>query len=268
MTFSDVYITRQGAGITLPSGCSGFVLQAEPPVVLPATTFGQGLSFRFILTPQVWAISGDIGIGFDGRDGDPSATGVEVAHIKTTGAGTTRFSIVRPVVGATGLEYARLASVSGPVQGVNRLYQCVLGIPTLAEDLAVSASGAFPRNVVMATAYVREGSTARTYSLGHSVVSISADMLARRVAISLRLIGTPTAGGADAELGTFAASAPIDPASGNFTASLTSGDRPITGTISGRFFGPQAIEIGAAFSASDTASAPGFSFAGAVYGIR
>ena len=58
------------------------------------------------------------------------------------------------------------------------------------------------------------------------------------------------------------------PTTGNFVAPLASAERPITGAISGRFFGPEAIEIGAALGAADAATNPGFSFAGAVYGAR
>ncbi len=265
MTFSDVYVFRLGGsyGILLPSASSGFIFQGQPPAVLPATAFGQGLAFRFILTPQVWAITGDVSTGFDNRSGDPFSTGpepgLEVGYSRSAGPNIVRFTITRPAVAGTGLDYTRLATVSAPVQGANRQYQCVLGIPTLAQDLTASVSGRFQRNVVTATAYVRDGSTARAYSLGRSAVAISADMAARQVTISLRLVGTPTGtAGPDVDLGAFAATAPIDQTTGNFVASLTSSDRSVTGSISGQFFGPQAVEIGAAFGASvsDTAVRP------------
>jgi hypothetical protein len=272
MTFADIYILRLGAGITLPSACTGFALQGQPPAILPATPYGQGLPFRFVLTPQVWSVGGEVGVGFDGRDGDTTVTDAEVARFKVLGNDTVRFAIRQPSAGGTGLTYARLASVSAPVQGVNRQYECVLGISTLPADLPASPSGDYGRTVLAATAYVREGSAARTYSLGRSVVAIAADQAGKRVTISVKLIGTPTgASGPDLDLGTYAASAPIDPATGNFVANLTSSDRMVTaGTLSGRFFGPQAAEVGAALSASVAASpsAPNFTFAGAAYGIR
>ncbi len=124
---------------------------------------------------------------------------------------------------------------------------------------------------MQATAYVRDGAGTRTYALGRSVATVSADIAARQVVMSFRLVGTPTDGaGPDLQLGTFAASVPIDPATGNFTANLTSSDRTVTGTITGHFFGPEAAEIGAAFGASvvETGNAPAFSVAGAIFGSR
>ncbi|MDO7841307.1 hypothetical protein [Sphingomonas immobilis] len=270
MRFTDVYILRLGAGITLPSACGGFALTTQPPAVLPVTAFEQGPTFRFVLTPQVWAIGGEIGIGFDGRDGDPSVTGVEVALAKTTGAGAYRFTITQPNAAGTGLDYARLASVAAPVGGVNRQYACLLGIPTTAADLAAAQAGAFPRTVLMATAYLRDGATSRTYTLEHSIVSATLDQTTRRVAITIRLVGTPSGGGTDTDLGRLAATAPLDPATGNFTAALASSDRVVTGTISGRFFGPGAVEIGAVLdgAVADAPGVAGYSFAGVAFGIR
>jgi hypothetical protein len=270
MTFADIYITRLGAGITLPSACSGFIQQGQPPAVLPVSAYGRGLSFRFVLTPQVWAIGGDYSIGFDGRDGDPSIAGAEVQLAKVVAGETVRFSINRPSAGGTGLDYARQASLSAPVQGAPRLYQCALGVTTLPADLPTAPAGAFRKAGLSATAYVREGGAARAYSLGRSVATVSADMTARRITIALRLIATPMGAGPDVELGSLTASGAIDPATGNFTAPLASADRIVAGSISGRFFGPQAVEIGAAIGATvaDAPGAPGFAIAGGLYAIR
>jgi len=257
--------------VLVQSACSGFAFQAQPPAALPVTPYGQGLDFRFVVTPQIWRISGDVILNFDGRDGISLPPGHEVAYSATIGADIVRFSIQQPLTSAPGLEYVRFASVSAPVQGVSRQYSCVTGIPTLAADLAASPSGAFDRTATLATANVREGATVRAYSLGRSVVSIAANIPAQRVTVSLRLIGTPTGfGGPDLELGTYVASAPIDPATGNFVAPLTSTGRTVTATISGRFFGPAAVEVGAAFggSVAETSGAAGFTFAGGAYGVR
>jgi hypothetical protein len=270
LKFADVYVFRQGAGITLQSACSSFAFQSQPPAVLPASAFGQGLSFRFVLTPGVWAVGGEVSVGFDGRNADPASQGTEAAYSKLVGADTLRFAITQPVAGGAGFDYVRLATVSAPVQGLDRLYQCATGIPTLPADLAAAPSGVFGRTAVVATAYVRDGAAARAYALGGSVVSLAADVPARRVTVSLRLVGKPSGGGADIDLGTFTATAPIDPGTGNYVANLSSADRTVTGTISGRLFGPQAIELGAAFggSVAATTTTPAYTFAGAVYGAR
>jgi hypothetical protein len=272
LTFSEIYIYRFGSsGITLPGGCSSLALQDQPPELIGTTAFGQGLSFRFVVTPQVWAIGGDVGIGFDGRDADATATGTEVAFAKMIGPDTARFSITRPAVGPFGFDYSRLATVSATVAGTRRLYQCLLGIPTLLADLTAAPLGTFGRTAMLGSAFVRDGGTTVSYSLAQSTVSISADLQARTVALSIRLVGTPSATqGPDVDLGTIAATAPIDPATGNFSANLALPGRTIRGTASGRLMGPEAIEVGVTVGASvaATANAPAMSFAGVAFGRR
>jgi len=268
LTFTEIYTYRIGAGISLPSACSGFA-QGEPPTVLPTTGFGRGLSFRFIQTPQVWAIGGEVTLGFDGRDGEPLIPGVEVALARTIDGRRVRLTIAQPDPIGSGLAYARLASVEAPLQGIDRLYRCVTGTATLPSDLPAARSGDYRRAVLSATAYVRDGAGTREYSLERSEVSITVDWPARQVAISARMIGTPSTGGPDIELGTYGGAAPIDAATGNFSASLAAPGRTVTGTVSGRFFGPDAVEVGAALGAIvGDAAAPDVSIAGAVFGIR
>lgn len=270
--FTDIYFYRFGAGITVQSACSSLALQPAPPVVRATTGFGQGLAFRFVITPQVWAVSGDgFSQSFDGRTLDGTDTSAEVAHLTMVDGLPVRFSITQPVSSGTGLDYARLAQVSVPVTGLVRDYQCVTGIPTLAADLATSTSGSFPRTLLVGTAHVRSGGTARAYALRSTTATLSTDVATQRVAIAFALTGTPVDGvGPAIALGNFTASAPIDASSTNFTAALASSDRTITGTVSGRFFGPQAAEIGATFSATvaDAPGAPGYAVTGTIFGIR
>lgn len=266
--FTDIYSTRLGAGITLPSACGSLAFTSQPPAVLPTTPFGQGLAYRFVLTPQVWAVTGDgLSLSFDGRTVNFIDPAAEVSHATTIGADPVRFAIFR----VTGLDYARLATVSAPVAGVIRDYQCVIGITTLTSDLAASPSGSFTRSGVTGTAYVREGGTARAYSIRASIATLSADLVTRRVSVSLRLTGTPLSGsGAAIDLGIFSATAPISATNDSFTGPLTSATRTVTGTITGRFFGPQAIEIAAAFGATvpDEAGQHGFVVIGTAQGAR
>ncbi len=223
-----------------------------------------------MLTPQVWAITGDdLSLGFDGRTADPTVA-AEVAHRIVAGPDVIRFTITQPSAGGGGFDYLRLATVVAPVAGVARDYRCLLGISTVPADIAAAPSGPYRRASIAGTAFVRDGSTSRTLSLGRSIVSVSADFTERRVTLSVRLIGTPDGGGADIELGNVEGSAAIDPANGNFTAPLTSATRSITGSITGRFFGPAAGEIGAVFGATvaDAPGAAGFTIAGGAFGAR
>lgn len=271
MRFTEIYTTRLGAGITLPSACASLAFTSQPPTLRAVTNYGQGLAFRFVLTPQVWGVTGDgISLSFDGRTADFSNVTAEVAHATTIGTDPVRFTITQPVAGGIGLDYARLASVSVPAGGAIRDYQCAIGITTQAADLAASPSGSFPRTVVSGTAYVREGATSRAYALRTSTATVSVDTAGRRVTITFQLTGTPVSGGgATIDLGSFSASAPIDAATDNFVATLNS-TRTATGSISGRFFGPQALEVGASFGATvaDAGATPGYTVIGTIHGVR
>ena len=277
--FADIYIYRFGAGITVQSACTGLAFSAQPPAVLPVTGFGQGYTFRHIITPQVWALGGDISIGFDGRDGDttPSPLGdsldgtLEIGLSKQVGPDRVRFWIARPIASGSDLEYVRLATVAGPVAGVPRLYQCVTGMPTLAADLATAASASYPRAVLKAIAFVREGAGSRAYALDRSTLSIVADLPAGQVRITMQLVGTPLEGGGPTlDLGTMGAIAAIDAASGDVAAELAGADGTVAGALRGRFFGPQALEIAMALGGTVAADAgrPTYSFAGGVFAIR
>ena len=258
--------------MTIQSACSSLTVQNQTALLRGVSAFGRGLAFRYVITPQVWGISGDgVIASFDGRMVDQGNVTAEVAYETTVDSLPVRFSITQPFVRNIGLEYGRQAFLSVPVGNVMRDYQCVLGIPTLPADLASSPSGTFQTAGLVGTAYVGDGNATRAVSLERSVIAISSDMVTRQLTVSVRLIGSVAGGSApDMELGTYAATAPIDASTDNFAGSLTSASRAISGSINGRFFGPRAIEIGAALGATVAASNgdPGFTFNAVLLGVR
>lgn len=270
-SFAELYTNRTGRDLVIGSACSAVQLRGQPPEALPVSAYGRGLTIRYVLTPQVWAVGGDgVSISFDGRTADAAVGTEEIAYREVLATYVNRFAIARPVAAGSGLVYARYATVVTQVGGLDRNYGCLTGIPTLATDLPTLASG-YPRTVVTGTAYVQDGATTRRYALDRSTVALASDTAGGRVTVALTLIGTPVdAAGADLTLGVFTATAPLDPATGNFTAAIASADRSVTATLSGRYFGPQGIEVGAAMGGTVAASGGrlGYSFTGAVYGAR
>lgn len=271
MRFAEIYTTRLGAGISLPSSCASVAFNSQPPVLRAVTNYGQGLAFRFVLTPQVWGVTGDgVSLSFDGRTVDFSNTTAEVAHSTTIGIDPVRFTIVQPVAGGIGLDYARFATLSVPA-GATRDYQCAIGITTQAADLATSPSGSYTRTTLSGTAYVRDGTGSRAYTIRAGSLTAAIDTPARRVTITFQLLGTPASGGgATIDLGSFSAIASIDSTTDNFVAPLNSSTRSVTGTISGRLFGRQAIELGASFggTVTDAGAAPGYTVIGTLHSAR
>lgn len=265
ITFSDVYVLRLGAAAVLPSACSARTFAVTSPAAVAATPFGDGLTFRFVITPNVWSVT-NVG-GFDGRDGDPFAARfpdplpaqVEVGFSRQAGPEPVRFSITRPAAGDFRFDYVRLGLAWVPIAGVRTQYHCALGIATTPADVAGVTSASYRRTNVIAAADVRDGAGFRAVTPDRSSVAIAADMTARRVTVTLELAGS-------AAIGTLTGTVPID-AAGRFAGSLA-GAGGATGTIGGALFGPGGVEIAAAFSASSPDAANGYVAAGAVFGAR
>lgn len=262
--YADVFTSR-----TSQSACSGLILQGQPPAIMPATAYGAGLTFRFVATPQVYSISGSGGlsIGYAGRDVDPAAPGTELAYLRTIDAGVERFSISRPAPDSVGLDYVRLAAVSTPALGAPRLYQCVIGVPTLTGDVPAAGIVGYPRSQVGAIVYVRD----QPYAISPGSAAVTVDFAARTATVDFSLVGTPMgAGGPDIAIGSFIASGAIDPATGSFTGTVASGDRSVSGTATGRLFGPQGSELGIVFSATgpETGAQAAFAMAGTIFAAR
>jgi hypothetical protein len=267
--FADLFADR-----SFQSACGGFILQGQPPAVLPPTPFGQGLTFSYLSTPQIQNIGGDgLSLSFGPSNVDASAPVGVTAYVKGTGADTERFSISRPAPNGVGLDYARLASVSVNRNGAQRLYQCVIGVPTLTTDLpdVTVGGGVYPRAVLGGSGYLRDTATARQYSLARSTVTFAADFSVRRATLTLVLIGTPLdAPGPDVPFGTFTGSGEINRLTGNFTGTLNGQNRAGTGSFSGRFFGPQVQEFGLSLGITgpETGSQLAYSVAATAFGSR
>ncbi|NJC34329.1 hypothetical protein GGR88_001803 [Sphingomonas jejuensis] len=255
LRFDEIYSFRFGqSGIEVPTGCA---VSGSPPAV---TRHGDGPSLRFLLTPQVWIIGGDVGIGFDGRDADPDLAGREVAYAKRLGPATARFSITRPTPAGAAIDYVRQVDIAAPVGGVERRYRCIAGFATRAEDLGVRASSSLARAVLSGSVLIG-GLERRLEANG---VQIAYDAPARELSVVLRLVARAAdPASADIDLGVMSARATLGTSGLLFTAF---DDRAgAAGLISGAFFGPGAGEFGAVFSVSGTASGVAYSATGSLF---
>ncbi|SOB86601.1 hypothetical protein SAMN06297144_1708 [Sphingomonas guangdongensis] len=266
--FADIYSFRYGAGVTLPSACAG-ITSAPTPAALPVSAWGQGLVFRFVLTPQVWSIAGEVAVGFDGRDADGSVQGAEVALAKTIGADRYALRITQPFAAEPALLSARSARVDARVGGMERRHDCVLGLPTAAGELA-AADGSYPRTVLRGVAYVRDATGTRSYLLDMSAVTLVLDRAGRRVTATLRLVGTPEGGGAPLELGTASVAGVLDPATGSIAGPLAIAGRTVGATLRGQVFGQNGAEVGAALGGTVDAAgnAPAVIFSATLFAAR
>lgn len=173
-----------------------------------------------------------------------------IAYRKQTSFGETQqFSIFRPSPGGFALDYARTTNsdfrTSTTTARATNL--CVIGVPTRTDDIPPVPFVSFTRGTVSGIAFdARSGSTV-TYSLGNSTVTMTVDLTNGSFTSVLRLVGTPTAGGADVVFGTYTVTGGLDPNSAGFFGSDPTLPPGLTTSVRGGFFGPQGAEYGYVF---------------------
>jgi hypothetical protein len=260
---------------TFASSCTSMVNNQSPPAVNPASLPALGLSLAYAAGPQSWTIGGDgLNLVFGPGDIDSTAPAGAQFYAKASASGTDRLRIQVPgIVGVGPLEYARVASVLTNINGQARTYNCIIGVPTLVTDVPTATSVTY-RAAYGGSVYRTSAGITAPYSLGKTAVTLSADRITGKVTMSLHLIGTPAAGGADVDFGTVTGTADIDPATGGYYGSVWTSPtlNVVFGQFSGRFYGPQGLETEIAVSLVIDAPAgtPPFMLraSGTVVGIR
>lgn len=262
---------------TFPSSCTVLITNQSPPNLGSATLPGQGLSFAYTAAAQSWAVTGDgVNLNFGPGDVDPASPASGQFYLKAGAGGTDRLRIQQAgITGVGPLEYARIVSVITNVGGQPRNYTCIIGTPTLVTDVPAATSVTY-RAAYGGSAYVTPigGGATTLYSLGKTGVSLDANRTTGKVTLSLHLIGTPIAGGADVDFGTVTGTADIDPATGAYYGTSWTGTTPTVsfGQFSGRFYGPQGLETELAITliADSPSGTPPISLrtSGSVIGIR
>lgn len=261
---------------TLTSSCTALIGGASPPDVFPATQPGQGLSFAYTAATQNWMVTGDgVNLSFGPAEVDPTTPANGQFYLKTGPEGTDRLRIQQTgITGVGPLEYARLVTVFTNLIGRPRSYTCMIGVPTLVTDIPAATSLTYRASFGGSGYVTSRGGTTALYSLGKTTVTLEANRITGKVTLSLHLIGTSSAGGADVDLGTVTGTADIDPATGGYYGtSWTSPTLNVNfGQFSGRFYGPQGLETEVAITlvADSPSGASPFSLraSASVVGIR
>ncbi|WP_083836050.1 hypothetical protein [Sphingomonas elodea] len=261
------------------TACAGLILSASPPTPIPASAFGDGLGFSYAAATSSHVITGNgLNLAFLPADRDPKAPAGVVAYAKPLNGSTELMSIARPAPGGTGFDYGRSFSLTtrNTPSGSQTQYLCVFGVPTQAADLPTSGTQSYTRIVVGGTAFTSStGGTTRSYTLGKSRATLSADFAGRSVVLSIQLVGVQSAtvdpSATEVDLGTYTATVPLDVPQNRFTGSLVSSDRSsLFSLLGGAFFGPQGSETMTAFEivAVDTKSGDRITALGGVAAAR
>ncbi|MDB5673435.1 MAG: hypothetical protein JWM65_417 [Sphingomonas bacterium] len=231
------------------SACAALAQNTSVPTVLPATNYGQGLTFAYQASTFTWTISGDFTQSFGPAERDPTAPTGFTGYLKGNGSATDRFFITQPSTAGTGLDYLRQTYVLSNARGYPVSYYCVVGVPTHVSDVPAATTVTFTHNGLVGSSYDTSSGTMIVRSLVHSTVTFTVNLTTLHVDTSVHLMGTPqAAGSSDVDLGTITGSGTLDPATGGFYGAWSSTDREAIGNFGGTFFGPQGAEFSYAFS--------------------
>jgi hypothetical protein len=232
------------------TACAAFIFNSTPPIVTPATAFGNGLMLDHAAAPDSYTITGDgVAQTYGPADRDPAAPSTVISYLKTVSGFTERFTIARPGVGGVGLDYLRVFTLraqkgSGPTN-----YSCVFGVPTLVSDRPAAATVTFTRIGLGGSAYKAQAGVVGAYSLEGSSTTFAVNLTTGKVNTTIHLLGTlqtPTGPSTtNVELGTYSGVGDIDLASGSFSGQFFNPDgSPLFAYFGGWFFGPQGREAG------------------------
>ena len=133
--------------------------------------------------------------------------------------------------------------------GQKRITTGVFGYQTVTSDMPTTGTQAYTSSVSGRLVSVSGATTSVLKVTG--TVTTSVNFATGLVDLTLVLSTVPSAGGAPVAYGTFTAQGAIPVGQNQFTGSFTTGS-PLSGTLTGGFFGSQAKEIGIAFAASGT----------------
>ena len=242
------------------TACASYLLVGAPPVVNPATAFGNGLALSYTAAADAYAISGDgLSLSFGPTDVDAAVLAPAKGYTKVDAGFTQRFIIGRPAPAAATLDYVRTIFLATQRGAGPTNYQCVFGVPTLTTDVPSVASVTFTKvGLSGASSSYRFDTTASpatltTYSLENSTATLTVDLTTGAVRSVIHLLGTVrSAGGAGAtnvELGTYTGAGTIDTTTGSYSGQFTDASgNSLFAYFGGWFFGPQGREAGFAFN--------------------
>jgi len=216
--------------------------------IYPATVHYDAASGTYVFN------DGQQEISFSGSEISSQSGGYTYYRDTATGA-TLKIlnqSATNPVIALTYVTYGKWTPVAQPPIVLNDNY-VVFGSITPAS--AVPRSGSATYNFILDGTYQLAGSpSGKTYSLGGNG-SLTADFASATTGLTVTPVATNTTNGSTIQFGTLTGGGFIDASTSSWNA--TSRTRAADGTktlfsSSGNFFGPQAQEIGGAFTLTQT----------------
>lgn len=148
--------------------------------------------------------------------------------------------------------------------GQKRLTYAIWGYPTLAYDMPTTGTASYNTRIVGRAVSVANGATTINRLGGTATVTVN--FATGLVTTTLNLTTVPTTGAATAYL-TLTAQGAIPIGQNQFSGSFSSGN-PVSGTITGAFYGSKGVNMGIVFGAAGTVNGADTRIVGEVVGIK
>lgn len=148
--------------------------------------------------------------------------------------------------------------------GQKRLNYAIWGYPTLSYDMPLTGSATYNARIVGRSIAVANGATTLNRLGGTATVTVN--FATGLVTTTMNLTTVPATGAETAYL-TLTTQAAIPISQNQFSGSFTSGS-PLTGTITGAFYGSKGVNIGVVFGGAGTVNGADTRIIGEVVGLK
>lgn len=234
-------VASLAAATQLMSADSGFTLY-DPPNSLAINGFGEGTTFDYDPTARsIATVNGPMSETFVASEIVASSSTPSTRWVKASG---NYFELVTPIASGSPADYVRYADYTSKIGSLSTRILALTGIPTRTADLPTSGRAEYTRSNVAGEALIRQANrTPIYYGLSASTVTLVVDFSAKTITSTIRLVGTPRAGGPDVSLATITGTTGFD---GRSNVTATAPDYPSTdkALLAGVVFGPAAAEAG------------------------
>lgn len=254
--------TFQTAGVTYDATASGFINTS-------AQAFGSGVQVAYNAASDSYTLTAPGATTATFAPANlvlpaPAANTVQYMIRSNTNVPTDVLTLIVPqTAGGVPLSYTLIGTWATNLASGTPTYRIGIGgAPTQASDMPKSGSASY--SIGVGGAAVENGTA---YALSpNSTGTFTANFAAGSVSTTLNLLGVQGTN-VPVSFGSFNATGTISSTGPGFTGSFTGtayNAFPVSGSLAGAFFGPQAAEMGYAY----TVQAGGFSAVGAVAGAK
>ncbi len=263
----DTLIASNGTGAVGTAPVDGYLTFAQ----LPGNQDFRSVIVRTVPSDQ--GASGWVGasIKYDAAAQTYDVSGSSLASEVFPRAGSTSPSVRDFYVGSgpagnSGLSYTQFAAWTSTSVDHPGNYRAVIGVNTRDADIPKTGTATYRQTAIRGDIVEACGLGSCLYTIGNTKVALTADFATSILSTKIDLVGTPVAGGADVNFGSYTGSYQSSLRTGSLVR--TDGTTLVNAGFGVEFFGPQASEYGLGFIVRGTNNNVDFGAAGISVGVK